>query len=132
MSVEREARCACGQLSLRCVGEPLRISVCHCLACRQRTGSVFGAQARYGRDQVVVTGEASLWERVGDSGSRATFRFCPRCGTTVYWELDAVPGFVAVAVGCFADPAFPGPTVSVYEERQSPWVRLEGIVEHID
>jgi hypothetical protein len=33
-----------------------------------------------------------------------------------------VPGFVTGAVGMFADPAFPPPRVSVYEERQHPWV----------
>jgi hypothetical protein len=37
------------------------------------------------------------------------------------WELSGAPGFVAVAVGAFADPDFPPPHVSVYEERQHPW-----------
>jgi len=35
----------------------------------------------------------------------------------VYYELDAHPETVAVAVGNFADPSFPVPTYSVYEER---------------
>jgi hypothetical protein len=43
------------------------------------------------------------------------FQFLPVCGSTVYWEP---PGFVTVAVGNFADPNFPAPRVSVYEERQ--------------
>ena len=43
----RDASCSCGQLHLTCEGEPVRISVCHCLACQQRTGSAFGVQARH-------------------------------------------------------------------------------------
>ena len=48
----REAQCSCGQLRLTCEGEPVRISICHCLDCQRRTGSVFGTQARFPRGQV--------------------------------------------------------------------------------
>ncbi|MEQ1564661.1 MAG: GFA family protein [Myxococcota bacterium] len=126
------AACSCGQLAVSCAGAPARVSVCHCLACKRRTGSAFGAQARYEAHQVTVSGESTSWERVGDGGSRVTFRFCPRCGSTVFWTLDAVPGVVAVAVGCFADPEFEPPRVSVYEERQCPWVILgDSVREHL-
>lgn len=33
----RQASCSCGQLRLTCAGEPVRISVCHCLECQRRT-----------------------------------------------------------------------------------------------
>ena len=39
---------ACGQLRVTCEGEPVRISVCHCLEC-QRTDSAFGAGYRCAR-----------------------------------------------------------------------------------
>jgi len=122
----RVASCSCGQLRLTCEGEPVRISICHCLECQKRTGSVFAAQARFARDGVTIEGRASRWSRRGDSGGSATFGFCPDCGSTVYWEPDAFPDFVIVATGAFADPAFPPPTVSVYEERQHPWVPAIG------
>lgn len=38
----RKASCVCGQFSLMIRGDPVRISMCHCYACQQRTGSVFG------------------------------------------------------------------------------------------
>ena len=43
----RTATCRCGQLRAECQGEPVRVSVCHCLDCQKRTGSVFAAQARW-------------------------------------------------------------------------------------
>ena len=129
----RRASCSCGQLTLRCEGEPVRVSMCHCLACQQRTGSAFGVQARFAREQVhAIEGRATRFVRVGDSGGNATFHFCPTCGATVYWELDGMPGFVAVAVGAFADPGFPSPTFSVYEDRCHPWVAMpDSIIEHM-
>ena len=43
----RRAECSCGQLAITVEGEPLRLSICHCLACQRRTGGVFGIQARF-------------------------------------------------------------------------------------
>ena len=122
----RIASCSCGQLRLTCEGEPVRISICHCLECQKRTGSVFATQARFARECVTIEGRATAWTRRGDSGESATFHFCPVCGSTVYWDLSGAPGFIAVAVGAFADPSFPPPRVSVYEERQHPWALAAG------
>lgn len=129
----RRASCSCGQLSVSCEGEPVRISICHCLACQQRTGSVFGVQARFPRSQTQVAGRASQWARTGDSGGHATFYFCPDCGATVYWEFRELPDFIAVPVGAFADPKFPSPKVSVYEDRMHAWAAMPDLqVEHMN
>ena len=120
--MNHEAACSCGQLHLTCEGEPVRVSICHCRACQRRTGSAFGAQARFPRAKVRVCGRSATFVRVGDSGTQATFHFCPDCGATVYWEMRALPDFIAVALGAFADPAFQAPAISVYEEFAHPWV----------
>lgn len=122
----RVASCSCGQLRIACEGEPVRISICHCLECQKRTGSVFAAQARFPREAVTMEGAASHWTRQGDSGGSATFSFCPTCGSTVHWTPDEAPELIYVAVGAFADPGFPPPRVSVYEDRQHPWTAALG------
>jgi hypothetical protein len=131
MSSTRKAECSCGQLSVTCEGPPVRVSICHCLACQRRTGSPFAQQARWPEDKVRVEGRSSEWRRVGDDGGTITQRFCPTCGATVYYDIDAMPGMIAVPVGTFADPSFPAPTFSVYEARKHTWVVVpdEG-VEH--
>ena len=128
----RIATCRCGQLRVECSGEPGRVSVCHCLDCQKRSGSAFSAQARWPEEQVETTGEFNEWSTVGDSGGRGTFRFCPVCGSTVTYVIDAMPGVVAVAIGAFADPKFPAPMISVYEERMHSWVTMPAGIEHID
>lgn len=129
---DRVAACSCGKLSVRTRGEPIRISICHCLACQKRTGSAFGAQARFPADAVTISGRSKEYLRVGDEGTSARFHFCPECGSTVFYRLDAVPGTVAIPVGAFADPQFPQPSVSIYEMRQHPWVQLSGDMQHFD
>ena len=127
----RTASCSCGQLSVQVTGEPIRVSVCHCLACQRRTGSAFGVQARFPKDRAQVTGPSRVYVRTGDEGSRISFHFCPTCGSTVYYMVDGRPDAVAIAVGAFADPSFPAPTVSVYEDRRHEWVTLPEGVDHV-
>lgn len=129
--VNRVASCSCGQLSITTSEEPLRVSVCHCLACQRRTGSVFAAQARFRRSAVQITGSSSAYARVGDEGGKAIFHFCPQCGATVYYEIEGAPEHVAVPVGAFAEPGFPAPTVSVYEDRMHSWVRLPAGIDRL-
>jgi hypothetical protein len=125
----RVASCSCGQLRLAVNEEPLRVSVCHCLACQRRTGSVFGAQARFHERAVETLGNSTVYVRVGDEGRKATFHFCPQCGSTVYYRLEGQPEHVAVPVGAFAEPGFPAPTFSIYEERKHPWVGLPDAIK---
>ncbi len=128
----RQAQCTCGQLRVTCEGEPVRVSLCHCLACQRRTGSPFGQQSRWPADRVTVAGQATTFARVGDAGSAITTSFCPVCGATVHYAIDRVPGFVVVPVGAFAEPGFPAPTFSVYEARKHAWVTLPDGIEHMD
>jgi hypothetical protein len=90
---------------------------------------VFGVQARFRREDVVIAGSSTTFVRAGDSGALLPFHFCPTCGATVYYELG--PDFVGIPVGAFADPGFPGPVFSVYEARRHAWVELPGnVVRH--
>ena len=90
----------------------------------RRTGSVFAALAAFAAPYR-VTGTATEYVRIGDQGARFRFRFCPVCGTTVFHTEEGYEDrSVAVAVGAFADPAFPPPRDSVYDCRRHPWVTL--------
>jgi hypothetical protein len=124
----RYAACSCEQLRLWVTGEPVRISMCHCLACQRRTGSVFSVQARWPAGEVRTEGRYSEYTRISDEGEARTFYFCPECGGTVFYKTD--PELIAVPVGAFADPTFPPPTVYVYGSRRHPWVQLPDTIEH--
>jgi hypothetical protein len=118
------ATCACGRLTVQCTSEPLLVSLCHCLACQKRTGSSFGIAAFFRRGDVAAAGLARSFTRPSDSGHDVTFHFCPDCGSTVFWEPRRKPDMIAVAVGAFADPAFPAPSQAVHEEFAHPWATI--------
>ena len=130
--MNREASCSCGQLRVTVDGDPLRVSICHCLACQRRTGSAFGVQSRFDCDHVRITGTSREYTRVSDEGDEErTSHFCGECGATVYIRSDSTPDMLIIPVGAFAEPAFPPPTVSVWEDRKHHWVELPAGVQHL-
>ena len=123
-----KAACSCGQLRLIADGDPIRVSICHCLECQRRTGSAFGLQGRWPSDRVDVTGPFTKYVRLSDDGERKTYRFCPECGATVFWTTEG-HDTVAIAIGSFADRSFPQPSVSVYGSRRHAWLPLPDGIE---
>ena len=127
----RTASCRCGQLRATAAGEPVRVSVCHCLDCKKRSGSAFSAQARWPEDQVELDGLSKTWTHRADSGNRITHHFCPECGSTVHYRIEGkFEGLVAIPLGAFDEPYFASPRFSVWEERKHDWVEITGEVEH--
>jgi hypothetical protein len=123
MTVQRQAACHCGQLRVRLEGDPALVSSCHCLACQRRTGALFGSTSFFKRGQVLaIEGEHRTWRRAGDSGRFLTFHFCPTCGSNVFWDSEGTPDMISVAVGAFADPAFPAPVRTVWAENKHDWL----------
>lgn len=74
----------------------------------------------------MLAGDFRIWSTQADSGSITSFRFCPDCGGTVAYSNETMPGTIAVPIGGFADPDFPAPQFSVYEERKHRWVAIVG------
>ena len=129
----RNASCRCGQLRATTAGEPVRVSVCHCLNCKKRSGSAFAVQARWPAEHVQIEGESRTFLKAGDSGNSATFHFCPDCGSDVYYVIDGkFDGLIAIPLGAFDDPYFGKLEYSVYEGRKHEWVLISGDVEHFD
>lgn len=130
----RTASCRCGQLRATATGEPVRVSVCHCLDCKKRTGSAFSAQARWPAEQIAIEGDSKTFSHLADSGNRITHHFCPHCGSTVHYAITGkFDGQIAIPLGAFDDPYFASPGFSVWEERKHDWVEIRGeAVEHSD
>lgn len=126
--MQRTATCNCGALRVEAEGEPGAVVACHCTDCQRRTGSVIGVGAYYPKDRVKITGDSRSFSRPSESGKGLTQRFCPVCGTNLFWIAGAKPDYIGIAVGGFADATFPPPIRSVWEQSHHKWLGLpEGI-----
>ncbi len=86
---------------------------------------MFSVAVFYPRDKVTVaSGIASSFRRASASGADVTFRFCPDCGTNLWWEPDRMPHLIGVAGGAFADRDFPVPEQAVWDQDRHHWLML--------
>jgi hypothetical protein len=122
--MERTACCHCGALRATATGEPTVVNVCHCKACQRRTGAVMHSGAYFNKSQVRMEGPVKIYTREAQEERKIAFHFCPTCGSSVYWYLDLRPELCGIAVGAFADPDFPPPSYSVWEETKHGWISL--------
>ncbi len=138
----RVASCNCGQLTVTTKGpDPDRVVMCNCFLCQRQTGSPFSVQARFPNEQVTIKGKSTAWKfpiegakptryrtcagsdgiATDSAADVVTSHFCPICGSTVYYFRKSDPARTGVRVGAFADPTFPPPMGSGFEEYKHPW-----------
>ena len=127
---ERGGGCACGAVRFTVLGEPLRMSACHCKECQRRTGSAFGVGCYFPRDQFkVARGIVQTFSRNSDAGRRIDNYFCPRCGTTVYWGMEVLSQVLGVAAGAFDNTDWVKPELHVWAKSAQCWVTFPPGVE---
>jgi hypothetical protein len=85
-----------------------------------------------GPGTLAISGRSEQFIRHSDEDAEIRrFNFCPQCGATVFHTSGDSGDLIAIPVGAFADPAFPPPQVSVWEERKHGWVVVPDEAEHI-
>jgi hypothetical protein len=116
--------CSCRQVRF-VVSDVLYVLACHCDACKKRTGSAFGLSAVVEQANVrEFQGTTTTYVRTAESGKPVHYEFCPFCGTTVRWGIQAVPERQIFAAGAFDDPRAFRAAGEMYVERALPWARL--------
>ncbi len=134
-SVRHEGGCVCGAVRYRTQGLPLRVTVCHCTWCQRRTGSAFGIEPVFAREQIVdLSGTPTIYRHVSDiSGRWLDVEFCATCGSNLGFTLEAVPEIRTRAAGSFDDPAWIDPADMefrhVFARSARPWSRIPDDVQ---
>jgi hypothetical protein len=100
------------------------VIACHCIDCQRRTGAPFSVGAFYPAEAIGISGTTKEFTRAAASGGKVHFYFCPDCGSTVYWKATNLPGMIGVAVGAMADPGYPAPVISVFEQSKHAWIDI--------
>ena len=134
MTIERPGGCICGSVRYVTVGEPERVTICHCTWCQRRTGTAFGTEVVFRKENVVVSGEPGRYRHHSDeSGRWLDVYFCSGCGTNLGFTLEAVPDVRTVPAGTYDDPgwldACRTPVRHVFVRTRRSWGELTPEVE---
>ena len=125
-----EGGCVCGAVRYRTTGAPKRVSACSCAWCRKRTGSALGVSVYFDKADVeMVQGSIKAFGLVSDAGRWIESEFCKKCGTTVSWTLEFLPGFRGIAGGTFDDPTWYEPERYVFARSKPGWLDIRDGIE---
>jgi hypothetical protein len=119
----RTSSCSCGECRVEVEGDPVINTLCNCDDCRRRTGAPFSWSTYFLNDRIGKV-EGPLTTRAVDHPTIPHTRyFCPKCGSNLFWKIDAVgwtdrTGF---AGGCFNDPTMPAPSIVTRYSQRMPW-----------
>jgi hypothetical protein len=81
--------------------------------------------AYFDRSQVEeMTGEPTIYCRMSDKGRAIDYRFCPVCGTSVWWEAEFLPGKIGVAGGLLKGRSF-NPDGAYFCASKPDWVHFD-------
>ena len=128
-----EGGCLCGDIRFLVSGEPDRVAVCHCRYCQLRTGAPFGSLAYFVTSEIkLLKGHLTDFSFTSESGSGWTTKFCSKCATTLFVELEKRPGLTGVSYATFDPPTFHFPiTREVFTRSKAHFVgELEAIEHH--
>jgi hypothetical protein len=117
MSAVLSGGCECGALRYECSAEPIMGGHCHCRSCQKASGTGHASHVMVPRAGTTITGKATFYERVADSGNTVRRGFCPVCGVPVYAENSGWPDMLVVGAGSLDNPELFHPGMIVYAAR---------------
>lgn len=117
-----EGGCLCGAVRYRVVGDPLAVSICHCVNCQRNSGSAFSVNAVFPRGALTMSGSPAVYEDKGDTGEIVRRIFCGRCGTPLESQsVFSAPSHAILKAGTFDDPSGFVPDSELYCISAMPW-----------
>ena len=124
MTDQHQGGCHCGAVRYSFSEAPEFTFYCHCADCQKTTGSPFSIELMLKDEGFVTTGTLGSYVVQGDSGKPVTRWFCPTCGSGVYLECAADPGYVFVKVGSLDDAGWVEPQMHIFTATKQPWLKL--------
>jgi hypothetical protein len=133
MSEAYTGGCACGAIRYEISDEPAVMSDCQCRDCQRKSGTGHGSYLTFpNRERVKLSGSATHWDIIADSGNVKTRAFCPTCGSPVYLTFAAAPTRFTVHAASLDDPSRYKPQVVTYRARGHAWDQVDPALMQFD
>ena len=119
-----DGRCHCGFITYEAEIDPEKVMICHCTDCQSLSGSAFRtvAHTREGGFNL-LSGELTIYVKIGGSGARRPQGFCPQCGSAIYATSEAdEPKFIAFGWARVGSGTNSSPRAQKWCRSAQPWI----------
>ncbi|KAK8094832.1 hypothetical protein PG997_001517 [Apiospora hydei] len=118
-------KCLCGTIEIEAKGDYKASVACSCKNCQICSGSVYTVNWAYPKDTITVTkGADSLKtyeDKATDSGKSVLRRFCGRCGSGIYSEIEDGNCFVKAPI--MEGGVEPQPVAHIFTRNLPEWAQ---------
>lgn len=115
-----EGGCFCGHLRYEASGPVTDETNCHCTICRRTSGAPFVSWLSVSAANFRFTRGTPQRFRSSERGQRA---FCPRCGTPITFQYDALPDEIDLTTCSLDEPEQVPPKDHTQTSSQLSWLR---------
>lgn len=116
----KHASCLCGGIKIKFTELRQSVNHCHCSMCRKFHGAAFATYGTVERsDLVIEAGENLLTEY--ESSETATRTFCRTCGSSLFFQHQATPDAVDIALGVMDDEPDIKPGSHIFYQDRPEW-----------
>lgn len=124
--------CACGDIRIEVMGEPLMVGECHCGQCHKNCGGSPASLTIFPKSAVTLTkGALRFFATTADSGNKINRGFCPTCGTPIMSTLERTDEIVVVKLGALDDPSLFTPQVVFWTSTAHDWASFpDGTIQY--
>ncbi len=116
--------CSCGAVRFS-IKSYLWAHLCHCDACKKRTGSAYGISVVIENANLVeFRGKVQTYKRIAESGKTVEYDFCPLCANVIRWRVAALHDRQVLSGGAFDNLDAFEMAGEMYTARALPWARI--------
>jgi hypothetical protein len=124
-----EGGCQCGALRYTIGLRNLVSYVCHCSECKKQSSSSFAVSVPIPAKYFQLTGNAEIYKRATDSGTKTNCYFCPSCGTRIYHQSERSPDVITLKGGTLDDISSLPTLAHLWTKRKQVWMDLPTNIE---
>jgi len=131
-SLQVHGSCYCGAITFEAAVDPARVTICHCTACQNLTGTAYRVTVAASAEGFrLIRGSPKTFIKVADSGNKRAQVFCGECGSHLYAHAAVEnPERLGLRVGCLRERSALVPRKRIWCKSALPWSEnLEGMQE---
>ncbi|MEE2878569.1 MAG: GFA family protein [Pseudomonadota bacterium] len=127
--MQAEGGCLCGNVRFKVDGALHFSALCHCPSCRKSAGAPLVGWAMFEQGALTVD-RSRLTVHASSEGVERSF--CGRCGTTLFFEADYLPGLIDITTESFDAPQDLCPTDQIWTQHETGCVKAMGTMRRHD
>jgi hypothetical protein len=122
-SMQVHGSCHCGAIEFEAEVDLTRVTICHCTACQNLTGSAYRVTVAASAEGFrLKRGSPKTYIKVADSGNKRAQVFCADCGSHLYSHAAVeTPERMGIRVGCLQERTALVPRKRIWCRSALPW-----------